>query len=250
MSQDGSGLETGTAARGIPSQRPLAALDPSQVAVIVPVLNEAVRLPALLDDLAAQGFGRVVVADGGSTDGSVEMAGGRAGVVLVRCARGRAAQQNAGAAAAVDARVLIFLHADTRLPPPDAVACIGEVLATGACAGAFRLRFDRRHPLLDLYAAASAVESYWTTFGDQALFMRRDAFDAVGGFPPMPLLEDVALRRRLKRHGGFAKSRAAVVTSARRFEAEGLLRRQLKNGVILLLYALGVPAGRLVRFYR
>lgn len=215
----------------------------------MPVLNEAARLPALLDDLAIQGFGRVVVADGGSTDGSVEMARGRAGVVLVRCARGRAAQQNKGAAAAAGARVLLFLHADTRLPP-DAVARIGEVLATGACAGAYRLRFDRRHPLLDLYAAASAVESYWTTFGDQALFMTREAFDAVGGFPSLPLLEDVALRRRLKRQGGFAKSRAAVVTSARRFEAEGLLRRQLKNGAILLLYALAVPAGRLVRFYR
>ena len=215
----------------------------------MPVLNEAARLPALLGDLAAQSFGRVVVADGGSGDGSVEIAAARAGVVLVRCARGRAAQQNAGAAAASGARVLLFLHADTRLPP-DAVARIGEVLATGACAGAFRLRFDRRHPLLDIYAAASAVESYWTTFGDQAVFMRRDAFDAVGGFPSLPLLEDVALRRRLKRHGGFAKSRGAVVTSARRFEAEGLLRRQLKNGAILLLYALGVPAGRLVRFYR
>ena len=215
----------------------------------MPVLNEAARLPALLDDLAAQGFDRVVVADGGSVDGSAEIAGARAGVALVRAPRGRAAQQNAGAEAAPEARVLLFLHADTRLPP-DAVARMGEVLATGACVGAFRLRFDRRHPLLDLYAAASAVESYWTTFGDQALFVRREAFEAVGGFPPLPLLEDVALRRRLRRHGRFAKSRAAVVTSARRFEAEGMMRRQLKNGAILLLHALGVPAARLVRFYR
>ena len=217
--------------------------------MVVPVLDEAARLPALLDDLAAQGFGRVVVADGGSTDGSAELVAARLGVTLVRAPHGRAAQQSAGAAAAGEARVLLFLHADTKLPP-GAAARMGEVLASGACAGAFRLRFDRRHPLLDLYAAASAVESYWTTFGDQAIFVRREAFEAVGGFPAWPLLEDVALRRALKRHGGFAKSRACVVTSARRFEAEGLLRRQLKNAAILLLHALGVPASRLARWYR
>lgn len=215
----------------------------------MPVLNEAARLSAVLDDLVTQGFGRVVVADGGSADGSPGIAGARPGVVVVRCPRGRAVQQNAGAAAAPGARVLLFLHADTRLPP-DAVARMGEVLATGAIAGAFRLRFDRRHPLLALYAAASAVESYWTTFGDQALFVRRDVFETAGGFPPLPFLEDVALRRRLRRHGRFAKSRAAVVTSARRFEAEGLLRRQLMNGAILLLYAMGASAERLARLYR
>ncbi|MBE7217209.1 MAG: TIGR04283 family arsenosugar biosynthesis glycosyltransferase [Caulobacteraceae bacterium] len=230
-------------------QRPAPPLDPAGVAVIVPVLNEATRLAGLLDDLAARGFGRIVVADGGSTDGSLEVAASRPGVALVRAPPGRAAQQSAGAAAAPSARVLLFLHADTRLPP-DAFARMGEVLAAGVCAGAFRLRFDRRHPLLDLYAAVSAVESYWTTFGDQAIFARREAFETVGGFPPWPLLEDVALRRALKRHGGFSKSRAAVTTSARRFEAEGVLRRQLKNGAILLLHALGAPASRLAGWYR
>ena len=213
------------------------------------MLNEAARLPSLLDDLAAHGFGQLVVADGGSTDGSVEIAASRPGVTLVQAPRGRASQLTAGAAVAGGARVLLFLHADTRLPA-DAVARMAEVLAFGVCAGAFRLRFDRRHPLLDLYAAASRVESYWTTFGDQAIFARRKAFDAIGGFADWPLLEDVALRRALKRHGGFIKSAAAVVTSARRFEAQGLLRRQLKNAAILALHALGVPARRLARFYR
>ncbi len=236
------------ASRGMAGQRTASALDPADVAVVVPVLNEAVRLPALLDDLAAQDFGRIVVADGGSTDHSAELAAERPGVILVRALRGRASQLAVGAAAAGDARVLLFLHADTRLPP-NAAARMGEVLATGVCAGAFRLRFDRRHPLLDLYAAASRAESYWTTFGDQAIFTRREAFEAVGGFAPWPLLEDVALRRALKRCGGFAKSPAAVTTSARRFEAEGLLRRQLKNGAILVLHILGVPASRLARWY-
>ncbi len=144
--------------------------------------------------------------------------------------------------------MLLFLHADTRLPP-DALTRMAEVLARGS-AGCFRLRFDRRHPLLDLYGLASRVESYWTSFGDQAFFMTRDAFGAVGGFPDLPLLEDVAIRRRLKRRGGFAKAQAAAITSARRFEAEGLVWRQAKNGAILLLYALGVSPAWLVRLYR
>ena len=80
--------------------------------------------------------------------------------------------------------------------------------------------------------------------------MTRDAFGAVGGFPDLPLLEDVAIRRRLKRRGGFAKAQAAAITSARRFEAEGLVWRQAKNGAILLLYALGVSPAWLVRLYR
>ncbi len=229
-------------------QRTRDGLDPKGVAVVVPVLNEAPRLPALLDDLLARGFGQVVVADGGSTDGSVGIARGRAGVTVVEGPRGRARQQNAGAAAPGTAWVLLFLHADTALPP-GASEAMAAVLARND-AGCFRLRFDRRHPLLDLYALVSGVESYWTSFGDQGFFMTRRAFDAVGGFPDLPLLEDVAMRRRLKRRGGFAKARAAATTSARRFEAEGLLRRQLKNAAILILYALGVPARRLVRWYR
>ncbi len=216
--------------------------------MIIPVLNEAARLPALLSDLHAQGFVRVVVADGGSTDGSAALARAHAGVRVADAPQGRGRQQNAGAAAAGNAQVLLFLHADTRLPP-DAVKQMGEGLAR-AGAGCFRLRFDRRHPLLDLYGLCSRMESYWTSFGDQAFFMTRAAFNAVGGFPDQPLLEDVAMRRRLKRRVGFVKARADALTSARRFEAEGLVRRQVKNAAILLLYAAGVSPAWLVRLYR
>ena len=216
--------------------------------MIVPVLNEAGRLPALLIDLQARGFSRVVVADGGSTDGSAALARARVGVRVVDAPRGRSSQQNAGAAAAGDAGVLLFLHADTQLPP-DAAERMGDVLAL-AGAGCFRLRFDRRHPLLDFYGLCSRAESYWTSFGDQAFFMTRAAFDGVGGFPDQPLLEDVAIRRRLKRRVGFVKARAEALTSARRFEAEGLVRRQVKNAAILLLYAFGVAPAWLVRLYR
>ena len=230
------------------AQRPATALDPDEVAVIIPVLNEAARLSALLNELHARAFSRVIVADGGSTDGSAAIARAHAGVRIVDAPRGRARQQNAGAVAAADAGVLLFLHADTRLPL-DAVERMERVLAQ-AGAGCFRLRFDRRHPLLDLYGLCSHVDSYWTSFGDQAFFMTRAAYDAVGGFPDQPLLEDVAMRRRLKRRVGFVKARADALTSARRFEAEGLVRRQVKNAAILLLYAFGVSPAWLVRLYR
>ena len=225
-------------------------MQPSDIAVVVPVLNEAERLPALLGHLAHQGFGAVVIVDGGSSDSGAEIAQARQGVRLVRAARGRGVQMNAGAAAAPEATGLLFLHADTRLPP-GAAALVAEALSAPSTAGgAFRLRFDRRHPLLDLYAACSRLDSGWTTFGDQALFMRRSTFEAVGGFPALPLLEDVEMRRRLKRQGRFVKLPFAVTTSARRFEAEGLWRRQLKNGLILLLHAVGVGPERLARLYR
>lgn len=222
------------------------------MAVVIPALDEAERLPALLASLADDGWGAVVVADGGSTDATVAVAVAATArpVALVRSARGRGRQMNAGAAAAGCVEALVFLHADTRLPP-DAAALIPRAFADPNVAGvAFRLGFDRRHPLLDLYAACSRLDSGWTTFGDQAFVVRRSAFQAVGGFPELPLLEDVEMRRRLRRIGRFIKLDAQVTTSARRFEAEGLVRRQLKNGLILALHAVGVSPHRLARLYR
>ena len=220
------------------------------MAVVIPALDEAKRLPALLASLADGGWGALVVADGGSTDTTVAVAEAAPGVALVRSARGRGRQMNAGAAGAGCVEAIVFLHADTRLPP-DAAAHIARAFADPKVAGAaFRLGFDRRHLLLDLYAACSRFDSGWTTFGDQAFVVRRTAFDAVCGFPELPLLEDVVMRRRLRRVGRFVKLGAQVTTSARRFEAEGLARRQLKNGLILALHALGVSPHRLARLYR
>lgn len=218
--------------------------------MVIPTLNEAARLPALLAALGVGGWGAVVVADGGSTDGTTEIAAGWPDVALRRSASGRGRQMNAGVEATAKADALLFLHADTRLPPDASILIAAALSRPDTVGGAFRVTFDLQHPLLRLSGACSRIDSGWTTFGDGAFFMRRTAFDAVGGFPEQPLLEDVEMRRRLRRIGRFVKLGAAVTTSARRFEAVGPLRRQLKNGLTLGLHALGVGPKRLARLYR
>jgi rSAM/selenodomain-associated transferase 2 len=218
------------------------------VAVIVPVLNEAEQIGGLLDDLRRHDFAERIVVDGGSDDGTAEIAQA-SGATVLRTARGRGMQLNAGAARA-SSEILLFLHADTRLPD-DACDRIRAVLSeTAVAAGCFRLSFDMKHPMLAFYAAASAFDSVFTTFGDQAYFVRAGAFRDVGGFPEWPFLEDVELRRRLKRRGKFVKANAAVVTSARRFRSGGIVRQQIKNLMILCAFLAGVPVAALARWYR
>jgi GT2 family glycosyltransferase len=159
-------------------------------------------------------------------------------VRLVHGPRGRGLQLQAGADVA-SADALLFLHADTRLPP-GAVALLRAALARpGVVGGAFRARFDTPGAVLALYSWVSRFETGLTTFGDQGMFCRRDAFSAAGGCPPWPFLEDVELRRRLKRRGRFVKLVPAVTTSARRYLSEGVIRRQLLNVAVLAAFHLG-----------
>jgi rSAM/selenodomain-associated transferase 2 len=170
----------------------------------------------------------------------------------LRATRGRGTQCNAGARSCT-AELLLFLHDDTRLPR-NAAQVIGDAFADPSLAMAcFRLRFDRRHPLLGLYAWWSRFDSAWTTFGDQGYLIRRAVFDAVGGFPDWPLFEDVELARRVRRLGGPAgrirKLAAAVTTSAARFEHHGILHQQLRNAVAMLRFFAGASPWRLAQEY-
>lgn len=215
---------------------------------MIPILNEGARIGALVNHLRDAGFHAVVVVDGGSHDEGPRAAR-EAGAYVILTERGRGRQMNAGAAQGA-APTLLFLHADTRLPIGAATA-IASTLARPRCVGGcFRLRFDSPRPLLRVFGWFSRYETGLTSFGDQAFFVRRSAFEAAGGFPDWPLLEDLELRRRLLRQGRFLKASACVVTSARRFEAEGAVRRLLLNAMILALHRLGAPAHRLARFYR
>ena len=222
------------------------------ISVIVPVLDEEARLGRRLAELAATpGLGEVLVVDGGSADSTVAIADTFSGVRLLSAARGRARQMNAGAAAAVG-DVFLFLHADVSLPR-DAAAWIVRTLADPrVVAGAFRTWTvpdgapSRLGPLLRLADIRSRVARF--PYGDQAIFVRRDAFARVGGFPDQPLMEDLELSRRLRRLGRIATVPAVVRVSGRRFVARPI-RFTLIARTFPTLYRLGVPPHVLARFW-
>jgi uncharacterized protein len=213
---------------------------PDRISVVVPVRNEAAHLPAALSAMQDAVDVETIVVDGGSQDDSLEVAR-RAGCLAFSTAAGRAMQMNAGAAAATGA-VLLFLHADTRLPHGFDRIVRAALADTRIAIGAFRLRFDRRGAVLDAIARAANWRARWLKlpYGDQALFCRTTAFWRVGGFPDWPLLEDVALVGRLRRVGRLAIAPADAITSARRYAAAGPWRTVLRNQAVLAGYWCGV----------
>lgn len=224
------------------------------VSVVVPVWNEARRLPRLLDALETCEPAplEIVVADGGSDDGSAALARGRARVIEAE--RGRASQLQAGAEAA-RGEILWFLHADTR-PPRHAVRHLAEAIEAGAAGGCFRIAFPAgerdRHPLLHVIERGINARTRITRSGtgDQGIFVRRTVFHRVGGYPPWPLFEDVALSAAIRRAGRFAVCRGPLVTSGRRFIRGGIVRTMLHMWSLRIGYALGVPPTVLARRWR
>ena len=218
----------------------------ARLSVVIPVLNEAPRIAAALERLAPlRGRGHeVLVVDGGSDDASAALAAPLCDRLL-RAPRGRATQLNAGARAARHEQ-LVFLHADTELPR-DADRLIAAALEQ-RCWGRFDVEIEGRHPALPLIAAAMNLRSRLTGIatGDQAIFVRRADFP---GFPEIPLMEDVALSRVLKRRGPPACLGCRVRTSARRWESRGVLATVLLMWRLRALYALGVSPERLARLY-
>ncbi len=222
------------------------------VSVVVPVLDEAAGLPALLDHLAGlPGRFEVIVADGGSRDGTPALARSHpVGATVLATAPGRARQMNAGAAAA-DGELVVFLHADTRLPA-DAYASLVAALADGGAGGGnFALRFDGEDRFSRILGAWYAVQRRTGVYyGDSALWLRASVFAALGGYRELPIMEDYDLVRRLERHGRTACLPGPAVTSARRWRAFGVRRTVLSWVVIRWLYLAGVAPERLARMYR
>lgn len=213
----------------------------------MPALDEAETIAAAVEHVQQlAGRPELVVVDGGSRDATVERARA-AGARVLASPAGRGRQMNAGARA-TRAGTLLFLHADCVLPP-DAPRAVREVLDAGCGAGLFPVRFDAPHPLLQLVGALSRLESRCTSFGEGALFVRRDVFQRVGGFPDWPLFEDVEMLLRLRRTTRVGKARGAVLTSARRYRAHGVWRQQCLDIGLFALWHLGVSPERLARIY-
>jgi rSAM/selenodomain-associated transferase 2 len=217
-----------------------------KLSIIVPALNEAQAIRAALQalqPLRRRGH-ELIVVDGGSSDGTAEIAAPWCERVLAS-ARGRGAQMNAGARVA-SGEALLFLHADTCLPP-EGDALIEDSLKTHLW-GRFDVQIDSPHALLKVVSCAMNLRSRLSGIatGDQAIFVRRDAF---AGFPEIALMEDVAFSRAMKRRGPPACLRSRVRTSGRRWEARGIVRTILLMWKLRLLYFLGARPERLARRY-
>ena len=229
---------------------PAAAL--TRISIVIPALNEAAGIAETLrplQPLRARGH-EVIVADGGSADATVEIARPLADRVMTS-ELGRARQQNAGAAAA-GGDVLLFLHADTRLPPTADELVIDGLMASGRGWGRFDVRLSGRRPALRMVERMMNLRSRVSGIatGDQAIFVRRDWFRRAGGFPQIPLMEDVALSAALRRIGPPLCLRERVLTSSRRWEERGVLRTILLMWRLRAEYALGADPARLAGRYR
>lgn len=221
------------------------------LSIIIPTLDEAANLSALLPRLAQDlSTAELLVADGGSRDASREVVARTPGARWLDSAPGRARQMNAGARAATG-DALLFLHADTRLPPDAQAAILGALADPRVVGGRFDVRLDSARPLLRVVEAMMNGRSRLTGIctGDQAIFVRRTDFEALGGYPDIPLMEDIALSRRLKRRGRLAALRLRVTTSARKWEREGPVRTIVLMWALRLAYVVGVPPARLHRWY-
>jgi rSAM/selenodomain-associated transferase 2 len=215
--------------------------------VIIPALNEAAGIVEILQAIPADPeIVEVIVVDGGSADATRDLAAPYARVL--QSARGRGIQMNAGASEA-SGSVLVFLHADTKLPD-SAFSIMSSVLEeTAAESGTFRLAFDTQTPLLRFYSFCTRFRLPQICFGDRVLFVRRRVFEEVGGFPEVPVFEDLEMVRMLHRRGGFRFLPQFATTAARRFIRHGPLRQQLRNLYIWAHFILRLDPHKVAGLY-
>ena len=222
-----------------------------KLSLIIPVYNECAAIASCLQNLSAlEGDLEILFADGGSGDGTAE-AVAAAGYRVVPCPKGRSAQMNAAAAQAAG-EVLWFTHCDSLLPP-DGPRQILQAVEAGAGFGCFHIAFDYRGPFMgcNTYFSNRRARRRHIAFGDQGIFLTRALFDAVGGFPDLPLMEDYELSRTLRRRGAVLQVLpGTILTSGRRYREGGPLRTMAWMFWLRCLYRAGVDIQRIAALYR
>jgi rSAM/selenodomain-associated transferase 2 len=220
-----------------------------KISVIIPVLNEEKTIAKTLEALIGLAPHEIIIVDGGSDDRTLEICNQLRAKAL-SSPSGRAQQMNYGACQA-SGDVLLFLHADTRLPH-SAFRDIAAALSDPHCLGGrFDVDLEGEHWMLKVIGAMINARSRLSKIGtgDQAIFVKRSVFEALGGYPEIPLMEDIAFCRTLKRMGEIACLTSRVVTSGRRWEVDGVWRTILKMWTLKLLYLAGVSPNRLKQYY-
>jgi rSAM/selenodomain-associated transferase 2 len=219
-----------------------------KLSVVIPALDEAAEIVGAIESASAPGV-EILVADGGSGDDTRERASA-AGARVVVSPPGRSRQLESGARAA-RGDVLLFLHADTRLPPGFAAGVDAALADERVVGGAFRLRFDRRSAALRLveWGVRLRVALFRLPYGDQALFVRRSVLDRIGGIPQVAIMEDLDLVRSMRRQGGMELLPLVATTSARRYRRHGPICTALRNGAAAAAWALGLDRERIAGWY-
>ncbi|MBD1859740.1 MULTISPECIES: TIGR04283 family arsenosugar biosynthesis glycosyltransferase [Leptolyngbya] len=217
-----------------------------KISIVIPVLNEARHLPNTLSIQATDI--EIIVVDGGSQDETVAIAQSF-GVKVLQSAPGRAAQMNAGAKVA-SGEILLFLHADTRLPD-GFDQMIRDALKT-AIAGAFELSIDANQPGIRWIEQGVNWRSRYLQlpYGDQALFLRTETFHKIGGFPDLPIMEDFEFVRTLQQLGKIVILPKPVITSGRRWQKLGVFRTTIVNQIVVFAYLIGISPTRIQAWYR
>ena len=221
---------------------------PQKISIIIPILNEARVLEKTLSQLQPElGTHELIVVDGGSTDNSVRIAEKYGKVVISE--RGRAKQLNAGAAVATG-DILIFLHADIWLEK-GALTSVATAISVGYVGGGFRQKIDGECVLYRLIEIAGDIRGKYLKvfYGDSGIFLTRMNFEKIGGFPHVPILEEMEFSKCLRRLGKTTLLTPYIHISARRWETRGIVRTTLNNWLITLLYFLGVSPEKLARLY-
>jgi len=220
------------------------------VAIVVPVLNEQRELPEFIRRLSALKADELILVDGGSTDGSRALLA-ESGLRWIASDAGRAIQMNAGSIHC-NSNILLFIHVDTVIDSSH-VSAVRKAMADAGCVGGrFDVRLAGRHPALSVIGWFMNMRSRLTRIstGDQCIFVRRSLFETLGGFPELPLMEDIAFSALLRRAGRISCLKQRAITSGRRWELHGVIKTVLLMWKIRLLYWLGTPADELVLMYR
>ena len=221
-----------------------------KISIIIPTLNEEKYIKKALDHiLLISGNFEIIIVDGGSKDQTLQTAKKYNSVKVISSEKGRAIQMNSGAKIA-GGDVFLFLHADTLLPNNAYNSIEAHLHNPDITGGSFKLKLDKRHPILKLYSWCSKLNVAFFTYGDHAMFFRKTIFEKIKGYKNIPLMEDVEIQNRVRKTGKFKKLDVFVITSARRFEKYGTLTQLTVDVLLVTAFNFGLSPRILKRFYK